>query len=215
MTIELDPAFNPRDYFIGLCWLTLPDAPDRPVQYVKIVAAEYPLKKYESFDEWIMLKAPSLWSDKYGTDLPSLGTYGLFEGMPSDNSPLIDSGWAETIMAGAHILDSPSPLTLEETAFLKSGVTHRLADSTLADLWIMMGVAGWRPGMIKKGVMPTREEAERLYAFYQHGGKAIEPMDDQNLEMTILCALDLAGAPNPPELAFSLLPTLGNWLYDR
>lgn len=212
MPYTIPREYNPRDHFIALCWLSSQDEPMRPTQFVKVIADEQPLEKYGSIDEWIMLKAPSLWAAKYGTDLTALGAYLPFEGMPSDDSPLIDSGWAETIMVGAHIIDAPSPLTADETTFLKLLAGNAIADATLADLWIMMGVVGWRPGMIKRGIMPTREEAERLCAFYREGGKAMEPMDDMNLETTILCALDLAGASNPLEMGLSLLPTLEGWL---
>jgi hypothetical protein len=214
MPTAIPREYNPRDHFIAFCWLHVPDDPMSPTQFVKVVADENPLDTYGSIDEWVMLKAPSLWAAKYGTDLTTLGAYLPFEGMPSDDAPLVESGWAETIMAGAHIFDAPSPLTDAETSFLRSMAGRTIADVSLADLWIMMTVADWRPGMITRGIMPTSDEAERLCAFYREGGKAMDPMDDMNLETTILGALDLAGASNPLELGMSLLPKLEDWLHE-
>lgn len=181
---------------------------------MKLVTDTDPRHSFGSFDRWIMMQAPALWASKYGEDLTRLGPYVAFEGFPENAATTIESGWATTIGIGAGLWDLPIDLNPQELAFLDRK-SQEIGDMPMAELWIMMTVAGWKPGMAKiQGTLPTPDAVSALCNFYRTGGIAMAPLHDIDLETALLTALDMAGIDHPVQFACQLAPTLPLSLHD-
>lgn len=137
---------NTKKFEIGFC-VEINNKGDLTGRFIKMCNDESIYQNVNNFDDWILKKAQKQWKQKYKE---SIGIKNL-EYIP-----------AEVFGAGNIPYDGPTELSTAEQEAMRI-ISNNGTDLTMDMVYLMVERLGWRPGMLKQGVIPTQEQVHELY----------------------------------------------------